>query len=201
MIGLYFPGTSLIHRMRPGWKLAVLALTVGFAFTLHRPWQVGAALLGLIALFAVARIPWRIGLAQLRPLLWVVPFIVIFQLIFATWEVALTSTGILLFNVGLASLLTLTTTVTDILNVCQALLRPFHRFGLDPDRVGLMLALTIRCIPLVAGIVTDVTQARKARGVTGIRGSTLALAAPAVIRALRTADALGEALRARGVDD
>ena len=56
-------------------------------------------------------------------------------------------------------------------------------------------------MPLVAGIVGDVVEARKARGVTGIRNSAMALAAPAVVRALRTADALGEALRARGVDD
>ena len=36
---------------------------------------------------------------------------------------------------------------------CQRLLRPLRRFGVDPDRVGLVLALTIRCIPLLVDIV------------------------------------------------
>jgi len=109
--------------------------------------------------------------------------------------------GALIVNLALAALLTLTTTVSAILDACQSLLRPLRRCGLDPDRVGLMLALTIRCVPLITRIVAEVSDARKARGVAGLRGSVVALAAPAVIRTLRTADAIGESLAARGVDD
>ena len=43
-------------------------------------------------------------LAQFRPLLWIVPFIAVFQLVFAGWQQALTSVGVLLVNVGLAAL-------------------------------------------------------------------------------------------------
>ena len=62
----------------------------------------------------------------------------------------------------------------------------------------LVLAMTIRCIPLLAGVVAEVTEARRARG---LGFSLRALAVPVVIGALRTADAMGEALAARGVDD
>jgi ABC-type amino acid transport system permease subunit len=55
-----------------------------------------------------------------------------------------------------------------------------------------------RSIPLLVGIVREVSEARKARG-AGF--SLRALAAPAVVRALRSADAMGDALIARGVDD
>jgi biotin transport system permease protein len=68
----------------------------------------------------------------------------------------------------------------------------------DPDRAGLVLALTIRCIPLMVEIVGAVSQARKARG-AGF--SLRALVVPSVVRALRRADAIGDALTARGVDD
>ncbi len=201
MIGLYQAGTSVLHRLPAGWKLLLLAIAVVFTFRIDSPSQVGPVLLLVVALYVMAQIPARIGLAQLRPLLWVLPFIAAFQLIFAGWQQAVLGVGVLVINVGLAALFTLTTRVTAILNLCQAGLRPFRRFGVDPDRVGLLLALTVRCVPLVAGIVNDVVQARKARGVTGLRNSAVALAAPAVVRALRTADALGDALRARGVDD
>ena len=71
--------------------------------------------------------------------------------------------GSLLLTVAIAALVTLTTRVTEMLDVCQRLLRPLRRFGVDPDRVGLVLALTIRCIPLLVDIV--------ARGVGGEKGS------------------------------
>ncbi len=201
MIGLYSPGTSVLHRMPAGLKLLLLAVAVGTTFLLRRPWQIGIALVVVALLYAVSRIPVASALAQLRPLAWVLPFVAGFQLLFADWQQAVYAAGALLINVALAALVTLTTRVSTILDLCRAGLRPLRRFGVEPDRVGLLLALTIRCVPLVAGIVTDVVQARKARGVTGLRNSALALAAPAVVRALRTADALGDALRARGVDD
>ena len=106
--------------------------------------------------------------------------------------------GVLLISLSIATLVTLTTRVTDILDVCQRALRPLARFGVEPDRVGLVLAMTIRCIPLLVGILDQVSQARKARGV-GF--SVVALVVPTVVRALRSADAMGDALVARGVDD
>ena len=77
-------------------------------------------------------------------------------------------------------------------------LRPLRRVGVDPDRVGLLLALSIRSVPVVVGIAEEVRDAQRARG---LRGSPRAYAVPLVIRSLRHADALGEALAARGVDD
>lgn len=201
MIGLYHPGRSLLHRAPAGLKLLLLAVAVVLTVRIHTPAQAGLALLATAGLTALAGIPPAVMLAQLRPLRWIVLLMAAFQLVFAGWERALTAVGVLLVTVGLAALVTLTTRVSAMLDLCRWLLGPFRRVGVDPDRVGLILALTIRCVPLVSGIVGDVVQARKARGVTGLRNSALALAAPAVVRALRTADALGDALRARGFDD
>ncbi|MET0955075.1 MAG: energy-coupling factor transporter transmembrane component T, partial [Cryobacterium sp.] len=87
--------------------------------------------------------------------------------------------------------------VTAVLEAFQVLLKPFSRW-VDADRVGLLVALTIRCIPLVAEIVREVLEARRARGA---QGSIVALAVPVVVRSLYAADAIGEALAARGLDD
>ena len=103
----------------------------------------------------------------------------------------------LVLAVALAALYTLTTPVSATLDAMQALLRPFRRW-VDADRVGLALALAIRCVPLLAELVREVLEARKARGA---EGSILALAVPVIVRALRTAEHLGEALIARGFDD
>jgi biotin transport system permease protein len=61
-----------------------------------------------------------------------------------------------------------------------------------------VLALTIRAIPVVSGLAQDVVEARRARGV---ERSARAFAVPLVIRSVRYADRLGEALAARGVGD
>jgi biotin transport system permease protein len=198
MIGLYQPGSSVLHRVRAGWKLLAMLLAITAIVLLNTPWQLAAATLIIAGGFALARIPARVAWQQLWPMRWFILLIGIFQVIFAGPERAVMVCGSLLLTVAVASLVTLTTRVSEMLDVCQRLLRPFRRFGVDPDRVGLVLALTIRCIPLMVEIVQEVSEARKARG-AGF--SLRAMAAPAVVRALRSADAMGDALIARGVDD
>ena len=197
-LGLYSPGTSALHRFPAGWKLLGLFAALLGLLLLHHPWQYGVGVLIVMAGFAAARIPARTVARQLWPLRWLLGVIAVLQVVFSGWTAAAVVCGGLLIGIGLATLLTLTTKVTAILDICQRLLRPLSRVGVDPDRVGLVLAMTIRCVPLVTGIVDQVSQARKARGLSF---SLVALAVPVVVRALRTADAMGDALVARGVDD
>lgn len=197
MIGIFHPGTSLVHRMPALAKLALLAVVVTAVTLLHSLVALGVASALVVALFALARIPARLAWRQITPILWVLAFAVPVQWIFAGWEAAATMGVRLVLAVALAAVYTLTTPVSATLDAMQVLLRPFRRW-VDPDRVGLALALAIRCVPLLADLVREVLEARKARGA---EGSPTAFAVPVIVRALRTADHLGEALMARGVDD
>ncbi len=199
MIGLYRPGDSLLHRMPAGLKLLLLIVSIVTATVFVRtPLEVGVVVLVVGLLFAVASIPWRVAVAQLRPVVWMLLIIAVFQVLVTSPARAVVVCGVLLISVALAALVTLTTRVTDMLDTVSRALGPLRRFGVDPDRIGLLLALAIRCIPLLTGIVQEVAQARKARG---LQWSMTALATPVLVRALRTADAMGDALVARGVDD
>ncbi|ANS26246.1 hypothetical protein R1CP_07625 [Rhodococcus opacus] len=199
MIGLYRPGDSLLHRMPAGLKLLLLIASILTATVFVRtPLEVGVVVLAVGLLFAVASIPWRVAVAQLRPVVWMLLIIAVFQVLITSPARAVVVCGVLLISVALAALVTLTTRVTDMLDTVSRALGPLRRFGVDPDRIGLLLALAIRCIPLLTGIVQEVAQARKARG---LQWSMTALATPVLVRALRTADAMGDALVARGVDD
>ena len=197
MIGFYSPGRSVVHRAPTLMKLLLLSVGVVSIGMLQEPWQLGIAFLVALALFVVAGVPPRAGLRQIVPILWMLLIAVPIQGLLAGWVIAGLMAGRLLIAVALAALFTLTTTVTSVLEAFQTLLRPFGRW-IDADRVGLLVALTIRCIPLVSEIVVEVLEARKARGA---RGSLVALAVPVVVRSLYAADALGEALVARGLDD
>ncbi len=148
--------------------------------------------------YAVARIPLRTALAQLRPLVWVAGAAAVFHVLVSGWERAAVVLGVLAMLVLLAALVTLTTRTTAMVDAIVAACRPLRRFGVDPERVGLMLALGVRSVPVVVGLAEEVREAQLARGLSA---SPRAFAVPLIVRSLRHADALGEALVARGVED
>lgn len=198
VLGLYLPGRSPLHRAPAAVKLGAL-FVVGIAVLwLNSLWQLGIAALCAVGLVALARVPGKVAFTQIRPVLWfAVP---LFAVQWATSGVTRAGlvVGQLIVLVLLASLVTLTTRVLDMVDTFERGLRPFARFGVPPDRVALVLALAIRCVPLVAQTYDQSRQAQRARG---MEHSPLALAVPLVVRLLKRADAIGEALAARGVDD
>jgi len=197
VIGLYSPGRSVIHRAPTLLKLFLLSAFVVIISSTADLGPLAIMAAAVVMLFLVARVPVRAAAAQIVPILWLLLVAVPVQALLAGWVVAGLMSGRLLLAVSLAALFTLTTTVTAVLEAFQMMLRPFDRW-IDSERIGLLVALTIRCIPLVTDIVQEVLEARKARGT---HGSLLALAVPVVVRSLYAADALGEALAARGLDD
>jgi biotin transport system permease protein len=197
MIGLYSPGSSIIHRAPTLLKLFLLSLCVVVIGTSPDLRVVGGAMAGVAALFLIARVPMRAAVGQIAPIVLILLVAVPLQGLLSGWVVAVLMAGRLLVAVALAALFTMTTTVTAVLEAFQSLLRPFRRF-VDADRVGLLVAITIRCIPLVSDIVREVLEARTARGT---QWSLMSIAVPVVVRSLYAADALGEALIARGLDD
>lgn len=197
-LGLYLPGTSVLHRARAGHKLVGMVLVGAASVYLDELWQVALAL-GLVVLgYATAGIGPRIAVAQLKPLVWVAGFAAVFHVLVNGWERAAVVLGVIAMLVLLAALVTLTTRTTAMVDAIVAGCRPLRRVGLDPERIGLMLALGIRSVPVVVGLAEEVREAQLARGLSS---SARAFAVPLIVRSLRHADALGEALIARGVDD
>lgn len=196
--GLYLPGTSALHRAPAAGKLAGLAAAVVVLLALDGlPWLLVAAVV-VAGLYALAGVPWRVAGAQLRPLLWFALVVLLLQLVLAGWAVAVATVLTFTLAVALAALVTLTTRVSAMLDVAERGLGPLRRVGVDPARVALVLALAIRGVPLIAGTVRTVREAQQARGITR---NPLVLLVPVLVRVLRQADTLGEALAARGVDD
>ena len=197
-LGLYLPGHSPIHRAPAGMKLlAMLAVGVCSIF-LDRVWQVALAICVVLGGYLVARISLRTALRQVRPLLWVAVFVAGFHVVVNGWQRAFVVVGVIAMLVLLAALITLTTRTTAMVDAVVRVCRPLRVVGIDPERVGLLLALAIRSVPVVVGLAEEVRDAQRARGLTA---SPRAFAVPLIVRSLRHADALGDALVARGVDD
>jgi biotin transport system permease protein len=194
----YQPGTSLLHRAGPGLKLFGLLIFSTVLVAMQSPVTVLAGFILVLSLYGAGGFGPRILVAQVWPLRWIVLCLLPFQWWTAGWEVAVTVVGTLMVAVVGAALVSLTTRVTDLLDVIARVLGPARVIGVDPERVALLLALTIRAVPVIAGTLHEARDARRARG---LERSTRALVTPIVVRTIRHADRVGEALAARGLDD
>ncbi len=197
-LGLYVPGDSVVHRVPAGAKLAALVLVGASSFLLDRPWQVALFVATVVAGYAAAGLPLSQTTRQLRPLIWIGGGAAVFHLVVSGWERAVVVLGVLAGLVLLAGLVTLTTRTTALVDAVVRACRPLRCLRVDPERVGLMLALGVRCVPVVIGLAEEVRDAQLARG---LGSSPRAFAVPLIVRSIRHADALGEALVARGVED
>lgn len=196
--GLYSPGDSLLHRLGAGTKLLGLAALLTALVLAASVEAVAAGLVVALVGYAVAGVGWRVAVAQVWPLRWFAAVLVGLQWWLAGPVTALVTVGSLVVAVALAGLVTVTTRVSAMLDVVARLAAPLARVGVDPDRVGLVLALGIRAVPVVAGLAGEVREAHRARG---LPPDPRTYAVPLVVRTLREADAVGEALAARGLDD
>ncbi|MFI1916378.1 energy-coupling factor transporter transmembrane component T family protein [Nocardia sp. NPDC020380] len=196
MLSLYHDARTPVHSVPAGAKLLVLAVTGTALFFVPSILWLGVALAVVIGLYAVARIPWR---TTGRQLLGLAPFLVLImfaQVLFTSRQSAIVVGERLLTLVLLANLVTLTTRTTAMIDTVERALGPLRPLGVRPERVGLLVAMTIRFIPVIREQAELVRAAQKARG---IERSTVFLV-PLLIRTLRMADGVGEALDARGLD-
>lgn len=204
LLGLSEPGTSWLHRRRPGAKLLGLA-AVGTAVGVLRataPGLLTAGLLTLLLLLLAAlahRCRLRRGLlrAQVRRVWWILAALALAQWWIGGPGAAATVVTGLLACLWAATLLTATTPVPELLETVVGALRPLRRLGLDAERLGFAFALTLTSIPVVGRLLAESREAAAARG---LGGDPRALLIPTVVRTVAHAEALGEALAARGLD-
>ncbi|MCL2782883.1 MAG: energy-coupling factor transporter transmembrane protein EcfT, partial [Propionibacteriaceae bacterium] len=189
---LYQPGTSWLHRWHPGVKLAGLVVWTVAVVAAQR-WLPVLAVLGalVVAVFLVTGLGWRLLWHQVRPMLIFVGLLAVMHLIGRAWHNAIAVPATIVLLVLGAALVTLTTPAAAMVEVVTRASAPLRHIGVDPARVGLVVLLGLRCVPLMSALASRVRQAQIARaGVFDLR----AFAVPLIVAALRQAEATGEAL-------
>jgi biotin transport system permease protein len=198
VVAEYSPGRSLVHRAPGGVKLAMLAAIGVVLVVLRGWWPPLVALAAVICCYALARLPAGIVLSQLRQLFWIALILGVAQLVLSGWRAATAVVGTILTLVLAAGLVSLTTTMTELTDILLRLLRPLQRIGVPTERLALLISLSVRSVSVIAALAAEVRDAQRARG---LQASPRAFAVPLLVRSLRHAQALGEALLARGLDD
>lgn len=195
MLDLYSPGTSILHRIPPGPKM--LALMVGAtALFLNQSLVVTvAALVAVLGLYLVAQLTLKQAWQQVRPLLWIFALFFAIQWWFSGIALAAYVVLRLATLILLASLVTLTTRSSDMIDTMTWALGFLKPLGANPAKVGLAISLALRFIPVLAQITQEVREAQKARG---LERSVIAVAMPVAIRTIKMADDISDAIESRG---
>jgi biotin transport system permease protein len=192
-----------VHRTPAGVKLLALAVLAVLVFAVPTLAVAAGTLAGVCLLgSAVARLPVALLARQARVVaVWVVAIVAAHALV--TDLVTGVETALRLLALVLAAaVVTATTRVTEMVAVVERLCAPLRWVGVRPARIGLVLAMTLRFIPLVAERADRIREAQAARGgsVRGLRAVTTTVV-PLLVQVLQLAATVSEALDARGADD
>lgn len=195
MLDLYSPGTSPIHRMTPAPKILAMMLGGTLLFLFDSLPIASAALLLVLALYPVARLNARQAWAQIRPIIWILAIFFGLQWWLSGVSIAAFVVIRLAALILLASLVTLTTRASDMIDTITRALGFLRPIGVNPAKIGLAISLALRFIPVLAQITQEVREAQKTRG---LERSVIAVAMPVAIRTIKMADDISDAIEARG---
>ncbi|HEY0948926.1 energy-coupling factor transporter transmembrane protein EcfT [Nocardioides sp.] len=198
LVGVYQPGTSVLHRLPVGAKLGGLAL---LSLTIVLVRDARAAVVFLVIAVALA----LLGRVALRTLARTTRAVLLVAVIAAAlqWWISgpakAVETLLDLIALALAAIaVSATTPVNAILDAMVRWIAPLRRVGVDPDRVALTIGLAIQALPGTIALALETRDAARARG---LGRHPRAYLTPFVIRVVARAHETGDALHARGVGD
>ena len=197
MLSLYVPGGSFIHRAPAAVKLLILLIGSAALFMVSSIPVHAAELMLIAGLFHAARLPWRDTFRQLRTAMILLIPIFLFHVFITDWVLGLETVLRILVLLLLAVLVTLTTKPTEMIDVLEAAARPLRHIGVNPSKASMMLSMVIRFIPMMMREAQEILEAQRARG---LDRNAIALLMPLLIKTLKMADDLSEAIEARGYD-
>ncbi|MFT8596304.1 MAG: energy-coupling factor transporter transmembrane component T, partial [Lentilactobacillus hilgardii] len=161
----------------------------------------------------------------IRPLIWLIIFTVLLQILFSSggrvlWHFGPFSvTNESLINGGfifmrflliimISTVLTLTTTPLAIADGVQTILKPLKKVKFPVDTLALMLSIALRFVPTLMDEMETIMNAQRARGVDFGSGSlkhrvkaAVPLLVPLFTGAINHAENLSTAMEARGFSD
>ncbi len=219
-IGQYIPGDTSIHNMDPRIKilLTLLIITILFFITNFIGYVVFSIFLALIVY--ISKVPFKLLLRGLRPLLVIIIFTVVLnafmtqgEVIFRFWAIKVTKEGLILaglmglrlvFLITGASILTLTTSPIALTDGIEKLLNPFKKIGVPAHELAMMMTIALRFIPTLLEETDKIMKAQMARGADFETGNLInrakamvPLLVPLFISAFRRAEELALAMEAR----
>ena len=181
-IGQHFPGDSIVHRTDPRLKILLVIAYIVLLFTINNFLGLALSLVLLAGLYMLAKIPLRIIVKSLKPIIPIIAFTAILNLFFMGgegeplihfWVIKVYKEGIayaifmavrIVALIAGTGLLTYTTSPIVLTDAIERLLSPFAKLGLPVHELAMMMTIALRFIPTLIEETDKIMNAQKARG-------------------------------------
>lgn len=229
-LGQYVPGHSLIHRLDPRAKLIVFALWVALSVVASTIAQQAALFVLFLLLGPLCQLSLRYAFGSLRPALPALIVVTLLQLLFlgnstglaspvlfhegivtvrlATVQLVIVSVLRVLSLLLLISVLTLTSSASDLTRGLEGVLSPLRAVRVPVSEIALVCTIALRFTPVFAQEAEQLMKAQAARGadfgtarpwqIIRRTKSVLPIIVPLFLLALGRAENLALAMEARG---
>ena len=189
--GQFYPADSFLHKLDPRVKVVLTVLYIVCSFLCKNILSFGVLLFSALLLILLGRVPLRIVLRGLRPVLVILTFTAILNIFWTQGEQALVSwrfiqiypegiyaavfiiVRIAAMIVGTGMLLTYTTTPIALTDALEDLLSPLKKLRVPVHEFAMMMTIALRFIPLLMEETEKIMTAQKARGADFSTGSLI----------------------------
>ncbi len=221
-IGQHFPGNSALHTMDPRAKILLSIVYIIMLFAVPNFGALAFSIVLLTILYLLAKIPLKVILKSLKPIVPIVIFTSILNLffmvgegepIFAFYFLKIYVEGIryaimiavrIICLIAGTSLLTYTTSPIALTDAIEQLLMPFAKLRLPVHELAMIMTIALRFIPLLIEETEKIMNAQKARGAQLDSGNLkqrikalIPVLVPLFVSAFRRADELAMAMESR----
>ncbi|MCR4398505.1 MAG: energy-coupling factor transporter transmembrane protein EcfT [Firmicutes bacterium] len=220
VVGQYYPADSVVHKLDPRVKIGVTTMFIVVLFIAGSLYSYLLLALFTFAVIRASRVPFRMILRGLKPVLFILGFTLALHVFFtkgqplfvlgplrASREGAIQGALVgarLIILIATTSLLTLTTSPISLTDGLENILRPFQRVGVPAHELAMMMTIALRFIPTLLEEADKIMKAQMARGADFQTGNMLnrakslvPLLVPLFVGAFRRADDLAMAMEAR----
>ncbi len=219
-IGQFFPGETFIHKLDPRVKIILSFVYIVALFLAKNLYGIGLAVVYLIVTYAISRIPAKVVLKSMKPVIPIVIFTAVLNAFFVDgdpvfsfgfititerglWMALMMSMRIVCLIAG-ASLLTYTTSPIVLTDGIERLLSPLKVFRLPVHELAMMMSIALRFIPTLIEETDKIIATQKARGADLESGglfqrakALIPILIPLFVSAFRRADELALAMECR----
>ena len=193
-LGQFYPADSVLHRLDPRIKVIVTVLYIVCTFLCQNALSFAVLLLSAVLLIAAGKIPLKIVLRGLKPVLFILVFTAILNVfwtkgeyllfswkfiqiyregIFAAIYIVIRITALI---IGTSMLLTYTTTPIALTDALEDLLSPLKKLHVPVHEFAMMMTIALRFIPTLVDETDKIMTAQKARGADFSSGSLISRA-------------------------
>lgn len=221
-LGQYYASGSILHKLDPRTKVLLGMLYIVCTFLCKNIIAFGLLFLSGILLIAIAKIPFKLILRSLRPIIFIMLFTVVINVFWTTGDRLLFSWSfiniyaeglynalfmairIIMLITGTSLFLTYTTTPIQLTDAIERLLAPLKRIKVPVHEFAMMMTIALRFVPTLIDETERIMSAQKARGADFSNGSLVKRAkalipilVPLFVSAFRRADELATAMECR----